>query len=927
MTATTTTGSGGPPAAPTVVSVTAQPPTSTVRNGYVTVYVSGQTSQLRWRLPGIGHEVTSSPSQNTIILPPSPRPWSIGVQAIGPGGASHILTSPSVRVPFPASPTRMKRVILSRPVFVLGPQAGAKKLVSSVGQARPTCVGNMRIAAEDGLLDVQGCIFPVTALQSLTGPTTGIVEDMARQYGLTLNRYNVNLALVRSDAYAAVGHVSVNGLGIDPAPNSAVVIFPQVHRIAASNAALAMSQLKLGHPPRFELDTTPHGGQIPFPQMPIIGGGDGPLEKFKFFGDVKINAVPGGATVTANLELPPFLRWAAGPATASVTMRATTDSGLSLDALRVGPLSAQIGPIQVNDFQITYTGGSDQLWKGQADFCLVPFSKACLSALPKYGGGIEVRHGNLTFGGASIRFPAPIPLFPGLDMERIGFGLGTDPLRFIASTDLVALRLVDIKPGAAVIALPTSGSPYNLAQNRQQLPGFPEKLYAQQYTGPTVGVVGNFGLRVPFVGSVGLGSAYFLYEFPGYVAFGGGIGYSFLGIVSFNAGVAGEVNFSNGRFNLHGRGEGCVIGVVCTGAIGDISQKGLGICVIPVGSIEHPIVSMGVMVDFATGDVQPRANGCRWSKYAEFNVHGSRDGADSGTRARMSGASLPLTVTIRRGDRSRSILLRGAGAAPAVRVTAPDGSALDTRPKSGLALGPGAKLRILRVDRIAATAVGLQDPRPGRYTIAALPGSAAVSRIEATTDPEPVQIRGRVSGRGTTRILRYDVRRRPDQTVTFMEVAGEARRVIGTVNGGGRGTLRFSPVPGRAGRAIEAQTELAGIPAELVTVAHFRPPSPQLPRVPALRARHTGTRVRVSWARVTGATAYEVAVSSSGDAQRRLRVRGNSITIGVAQASSGRVTVQALGYLRAGNPAFARFAASSKPSIRFRPLPLVPRLK
>jgi hypothetical protein len=223
--------------------------------------------------------------------------------------------------------------------------------------------------------------------------------------------------------------------------------------------------------------------------------------------------------------------------------------------------------------------------------------------------------------------------------------------------------------------------------------------------------------------------------------------------------------------------------------------------------------------------------------------------------------------------------------------------------------------------------VGLQNPRPGKYTIDALPGSASVTRIETTTDPAQVRIRATVSGRGASRSLRYDVPRRSGQKVSFLEVAGEARRVIGTVTGGGRGAFRFTPAPGHGARTIEAQVELAGFPAELSAVALFRPPSARLARVRSLRVRHSRGRVYVSWARVAGATTYDVAVSSSGQAQRRLRVRKHSVTIAVSRASSGRVTVQALGYLRAGEPVSAHFPAAGKPAIRFRPLPKPPRLK
>ena len=932
---TTTTSSsstgGGPKPPPFIKAMHRVPLPSTARRQVVTAETAGSVTRLQWFVNGSRRPVlTSSPAQNTLVLPPSSRTTYVTVYPVGPGGVGRLATLQVPPASLPKGHARMQGVISSRPVYTAASSGVAVQLGSaSVKTTQRYCLRGLRISAENGLLDIQGCMFPALELSDLPGSTRGIVEDIARQYGLTLDRKNIDLALLRSDAYVSFGKVRVNGLDINPGPNSPVVLFPQVHRIAAPNASFSIGPLKLGAPRRFELDTQPFSGRIPFPDMPVLAGGADLLRKFNFFGDLKIDAVPGGASIRAHLQLPPILRWAGGAFNADVTLRATTDRGLILDGLRVGPVTAQLGPILVRNFQITYDGGADQLWRGQAEVCLEPYSHACLSALPEDAGGVEVRNGELTYVGASIKFPAPITLFPGLEMSRIGFGLGTNPLRFIGSTDLIALRLVDIKPGAVVVALPDSGSPFILDQNRAQLPGFPEKLYAQHYTGPTVGIVGNFGLRVPVVGSIPLGSAYFLYEYPGYVAFGGGVSYSFLDIASFNAGIAGEFNFSNGRFNLHGRGEGCVVGI-CKGAIGDISQKGLGICVIALGSVEHPIVSLGVEVNFANGHVHPSLiNGCRWSTYAEFNVHGAGDHAVTRARtAAASRASLPLTLTLRRGDRSRTILLQGSSGTPVVRVTGPDGQTLDTPARPGLALSRGAKLRIMRIDQRSMTAVGLQDPPPGKYTIAALPGSAAVSDVSAAVDPSPARVRAHVTGSGSFRTLHFDVRRRPDQTVTFLEVNGATTRTLGTVAFGGRGTLRFTPTPGTGRRTIEARFELADAVTERLTVAHFAAPSTRLARVRGLSARHVGTHLRMSWRRVAGAAGYDVAMSSTGDPQRRVHVRGTSLTVGgITRSSAGRVTVRAVAPLRASAAAVARFRATGRPAVRFARLPGAPRLR
>lgn len=79
--------------------------------------------------------------------------------------------------------------------------------------------------------------------------------------------------------------------------------------------------------------------------------------------------------------------------------------------------------------------------------------------------------------------------------------------------------------------------------------------------------------------------------------------------------------------------------------------------------------------------------------------------------------------------------------------------------------------------------------------------------------------------------------------MTFIEVDGQVRRVIGVVNGGGKGHITWKPAPGSRQRTIVAQFELAGLPAERLRVARFSPPAPTLGRPGRLRVKHRGKTV------------------------------------------------------------------------------------
>ena len=151
----------------------------------------------------------------------------------------------------------------------------------------------------------------------------------------------------------------------------------------------------------------------------------------------------------------------------------------------------------------------------------------------------------------------------------------------------------------------------------------------------------------------------------------------------------------------------------------------------------------------------------------------------------------------------------------------------------------------------------------------------------------------------------------------------EGRRPVGTVTGGGRGTLAFVPAPGGVRRAIEAQVELAGLPAETLTVARFTPPSPRLGRPARVRASRSASALRVGWSSVPGATRYEVVATAASGEQRVTRTARTTATLArVPSASGGVVAVRATATLRQGATRTVPFRASGpRARTRFGPLP------
>lgn len=220
--------------------------------------------------------------------------------------------------------------------------------------------------------------------------------------------------------------------------------------------------------------------------------------------------------------------------------------------------------------------------------------------------------------------------------------------------------------------------------------------------------------------------------------------------------------------------------------------------------------------------------------------------------------------------------------------------------------------------------IGLVDPKPGTYTIEPLPGSPTIAKLTEAQDPPAARVKASISGQGARRMLAYDVAPRPGQRVTFVEKGQGGSRTIGTAGRGrGRGRLAFSPAPGSDRRTVEAQFELAGVPAERLTVARFAPPSARLGRPGRLLVRRAGDRLRVSWLPVSGATSYTVLTTLATGAQRAKTTRRNSATIRpVTPTSRGLVAVRAVASMRQGSVRTARFKATAPPApTRFGPLP------
>jgi hypothetical protein len=908
--------------------------------------VNGTATSINWNLTGDSKpEITCSGAQTAVTFRAPAGARSVSAVAIGPGGSGPALAT-SVTVAASAPLGAAQRRLAGRVSGALAKKApvyacaapGDFKLVH-VGH-NPTDLtlsdevetqncGTPRTVVEGGL-QFEGCLKQVTTFAQIPKAELGVWYPATKSLGIPGNELAVipfnngkgvnrlrDLVVNLPDVYITYGKLTVNGLTLDPGSGAAIVIAPQLNAIVSSNAGMSVGTIGLNAARSFDMNLNSSGGQIPLGSFGRVAGGLADIAGFALGGNVKVALDDSGGTfgltIRVHLALPDWLQVGGISVQGDVTLRATNADGLVIDNLRIGPIDAEIAGLGVDGLQLDYAR-ANQEWAGQGRACIV--DGACLDMIPP-NGGIVIQNAGLVRAEASLDFPPPgIELFAGVALNRIGFGIGLDPTRLLANANVTAEGVLEID-GHLVLAFPSNAAPFIL--DRAEVgDAFPGDYYNRRYTNTVFAIGADAYFDLPIAGRTKLGGAYLLYQYPGYVGFGGGIDAHFAGIVDLTGRVDGEFNFANGRFSIKGDVEACVADVICAGAIGAISDRGAGGCV-HIGTFFGDI-NVGGGLGFRPFDIYFWPfDGCRWSPFVDTQVFSPQD-----TRAAVVGA--PIPVRIKRGAASRAIELDGVGGAPAVRVQTPDGKVLQSSSASGLALSPA--IRIMRSEKFDTTVVGLVHPGPGTYTIELLPGSPALKKMSQASDQPKARISASVRGSGARRTLSYTIGRRTDQRVRFIErVAHGGSRLIGTIKGGGRGRLSFTPAPGNDRRTIIAQFELAGLPAETVTIASFKPPSPQLGTPARLKLTRRGPTLAVSWGAVAGATSYEI-VARLSSGERVVRTHRRAISIKrVARSDGGVVSVLAVATMRHGKPTLQRISGVGHPPTRLGRLPRPPRRK
>jgi hypothetical protein len=219
------------------------------------------------------------------------------------------------------------------------------------------------------------------------------------------------------------------------------------------------------------------------------------------------------------------------------------------------------------------------------------------------------------------------------------------------------------------------------------------------------------------------------------------------------------------------------------------------------------------------------------------------------------------------GGEGQELRITSSSGVPVVHIAGPAGQSYTT---------PSAAKQIASVPGQFIAALGpspgqllvyLKHPKGGKWTVATMPGSGPLSKLETAEDVAPASVRTRVrhSRRGGYALAYNIARHVPGTAVRFVERGKDSTHVLGTVRNA-RGSLRFSPEEALSpSRSIVAYLlNSQGVEVRELPVGHYTAPGPFRPgssrKVRIARRRNTAL---LTWSAVPGVRSYRVKVHGS----------------------------------------------------------------
>jgi hypothetical protein len=541
------------------------------------------------------------------------------------------------------------------------------------------------------------------------------------------------------------------------------------------------------------------------------------LEGFPFDTSIDVKIAKDAVVIPVSLKLPSYM----GGVTGSATLLASNASGFELSSLHIGVQDLVLGALEIKNLAIDYAQTGD-VWTGAATLNIPAGS-------PYFGIAVAVRfdHGDFTMGSFNVNVQYPgIPIFT--DTYLNGFGGGFD----------IHPKSREFSGSVSIGAIPLDPPNYAIT-----VTGTVKITFIDN--GPVV-------LEVDGAGSVHglqIATAKLLFQTNGYFEVDGSLNVD-LDVAQLQANLTAFADLPAHEFSAQIQGSLSIAGYSAFGAQGIISSKGVAACGSYLGE------SIGL---YYTWGQSPSAGfGCDVSPYVVKPV--SIAAAYRGSRPLVTAAA-----KVAEGVPFEDLAVTGSGTPPTVVLHGPGGQTI-----TPVVLRPGV------TPSASATALALPDtsndttyvmvrrPRGGTYTVSAAAGSSPIASLRQANGYAPPAVHAQVSGSGAKRRLAYSLTLHKGMSVSFAERGPGEYKVLGTVRGA-RGTLRFAPGAGPAGkRTIDALVSEGGVPRETIKVASYRAPGPVTPGpVKGLKVRRRGGRFSVSFASAPGASYYDVELVAS----------------------------------------------------------------
>jgi hypothetical protein len=503
------------------------------------------------------------------------------------------------------------------------------------------------------------------------------------------------------------------------------------------------------------------------------------------------------------------------------------------------------------------------LFDGHARFLLPPFYSE-----PGVAVGFGFDDGAFEHAEGTVTFKPTLPLSPPLVfLHAVGVALSTGPLKLTGGVELEGGPSILGQAALRMTALPPKGLVFTLAD--------PSTLRA---TGKLAVV------------SIPVASGFVEYSTAGFVSFGGGLDWSvphLIGVKALIPPKGGFLDLTSGAFMAKAVGKGTMLDFPFGEVDVVLSSKGAGACLaVKVGI---PPVFVHVRAGAKWGQAPTVVPGLSSCDLGSYEVSKS-------ARRRLSSAAAARSFTLPAGLEQATVAVAGSGGAPVVSVKGPGVSiATPTGDRRAARKGNAA---ILVSPEAKTTYVLLSSPKPGRYTVSERAGSK-IAKLRVAQGLPAWSLKVRVTGNGRARVLEYTSSKLGNRTVELFERAGGAFSRIGPA-AGPRGTIRFTPAAGPAGRRnIVALVSLDGVPSgERVVGSYANHGQGGLGRPARLRVTRGFSTLGAGWDSVAGAARYVVRVQLDDGRQLTFVRPPGKRTVRVAglrPATTGTVTVQALG--------------------------------